>query len=338
MVEGVPAGAREAPLDWVCTLNVERRGHFDKDEQGEVFSDFVTVTGWRDEPDPRIHTAGALSFWSVDQIASGVLQTFPGTDRLGTSVSALRLEGRHVSPSALARINEARPWADLSIFNGSSWTPALRAECVRVLSTFPALLGLELQRVSLTEDELVTLSGLVERLDDLTLANTALDPRGLRAVVERLGSPVHLDLCGTEFGSDLMNALASRLGRTRWLELSRNPIGDEGLRWLLSAGALETIEDLSLGDCELSDTSVRALLDARLPNLRALWLGGNRLTDDGVEALARSPLLAQLEGLSLYAHRLTERSKAALEGHPLADSLHGTCSLPGVSRLRFMGR
>lgn len=339
VVENVPSGAREAPLEWVCTVRVERRGHFDKDEQGEVFSDHTTVTGWRDEPDPRVHQAGALSFSGAELVEPEVLLKFPGLDRLGTSLSVLRLDGRQVSPAALARINEARPWADLSIADSSTWSPAARAECVRVLATFPALRGLELQRVSLTAEDLVTLSGAVERLEDLTLANCSLDPKGLRAIVERLGSPVHLDLSGAAQGPAVMNALASRLGRARSLWLYHNPIGDEGLRWLLDAGALERVEDLGLGDCELSDTSLRALAEAKLPHLRGLWLGGNPFTDEGVEALAKSPLLAQLEGLSLYTYgRLTERSRAALEGHPLAAALSGTCHLPGTMPLRFLGR
>lgn len=338
VVEGVPSGAREAPLDWVCTLRVERRSYFDKDEQGEVFSEHTTVTGWRPEPDPRVHRAGALSFCNVS-LGPDVFLNFPGLETLGSSISVLRLEGQQVTPTSLEHLNRVRPWADLSITDDSQWTPAVRSECVRVLSTFPALQGLELERIRLSADELVTLSGIVDRLDDLTLANVPLDPTGARAIVERLGAPSHLNLCGAQLGPGLMNALASRLSRTRWLWLARNPIGDEGLRWLLWSGALERVEDLSLDDCGRTDSSLRALAEANLPNLRSLWLGANLHTDEGVEALARSPLLGKLEGLSLYTHgRLTSRSTAALQGHPLAGSLNGTCRRTDDFPLRFLGR
>ena len=184
IVEGVPSGAREAPLDWVCMLRVERRSYFDKDEGGEAFTDHTTVTGWRAEPDPRVHTAGALSFRNVS-VEPEVLLRFPGTETLGASLSVLHLEGKHLTSAALERINQARAWSDLSISDDSLWAPTVRSDWARVLSTFPALRGLELQRVLLSAEDLVTLSGIVEPLDELTLANIPLDPVGARAVIER---------------------------------------------------------------------------------------------------------------------------------------------------------
>ncbi len=336
--DGIPSGAREVPLDWVCTLTVESRAYFDKDEMGEAFRDFTTVTGWREQPDPRVHQAGALSFYGVDAVEEGVLRNIPGTDWLGTSISVLTLQGRQLGPGMLERLAAARPWADLSIWDASGWSPASRTEYMRALASFTSLRGLSLAQASLSADDLIALSAAVDRLEDLALRNCRLDGWGLQAVVERLGELIYLNLSDAQQGPELIGALAPRLERARWLELSRNPIGDLGLRALLDAGALEHVEDLSLCDCELTDASARALAGARLPKLRGLWLDSNLLTDDGIEALACSPLLAQLEGLSLYQRGLTERSRTALAGHPLAGALTGTCWLPGVNAYWFMGR
>lgn len=340
-LHGLPAGAREAPLDWVCTTRVEERGHFDKDAQGEVFSTFTTVTGWQaaDEVDPRIHLAGALSF-HVDSVNGGVFSAFPGLERFGSALSALTLEGSLLFPTVLTGIGATRPWRDLAIW-GARWSPPARIAGMRELATaFPGLLGLELQTVDLEPADFAALAAapFLGQLEDFSLTNRRREPEGLRAVVERLGSLVHLDLTDADQGPALMGTLAPKLRRARRIKLSFNPIGDAGLRALLEAGALDQVEDLWLDRCELTDLSLAALVEASPTKLRGLWLHSNAFTDEGLEALVRSPLFARLEGLSLFQRGLTPRAEKMLEGHALAGALNGTTRLPGVGALWFLGR
>jgi hypothetical protein len=86
-----------------------------------------------------------------------------------------------------------------------------------------------------------------------------------------------------------MGILAPKLRRVRRLKLSSNPIGDAGVRALLEAGAFEHVEDLSLNRCELTDASLAALVEAAPPKLRGLWIDSNAFSDEGLEALVRSP-------------------------------------------------
>lgn len=334
-LRALPAGAKEAPIDWVCTTRVERRGHFDKDEQGEVFSDHTIVTGWRAEPDPGIHRAGALSFSGLELLANGLLFTVPP---LGDAISALTLDGNQLQPTALEAMGRARAWVDLAIW-GARWSPAARKAGLRELAAaFPHLRGLELQSADLDADDLATLSRSVERLEDLTLTGRMLDEPAACALIQRLGPLAHLDLRDARLGPAAIARLAPKLTRARRINLSSNPIGDEGLHGLLRHGALDQVEDLWLSGCGLTDDGMRALAGAAAPKLRGLWLDSNQVTDDGVEALIKSPLFAQLEGLSLYQRGVTERTTGLLAGHPLAGARTGTARLPGITALWFLGR
>lgn len=336
----LPAGAREAPLDWACTVQVEERGHFDKDAQGPVFTELRTVTGWRAEPDPRLHHAGSLSFHGIDVLATGVVSAFPGPERFGRGLTALTMEGHQLHPRALEWIGRSRAWEDLSLWC-ARWSAPSRGAGMRELGpAFPALRGLELHSASLDPADLAALASapFLERLEDLTLTNRPLDPPAVLALVGRLGSLVHLDLSESRLGPKVVRALAPKLRRARRLRLAGNPIGDKGVRALLEAGALERVEDLWLSGCELTDTSAFALAQAALPRLRGLWIGANRLTDAGVEALIRSPLFARLEGASLDQRGLTPRAATLLEGHPLAGALTGGARLPGLVAMYFLGR
>ena len=91
------------------------------------------------------------------------------------------------------------------------------------------------------------------------------------------------------------------LERLEALSLSMNPLGAEGVRALLGAGALPALRELELSHCHLHDEGARTLLAWRAtPALRALDLSCNGMSEARtLEALARSALLTQLEALSL---------------------------------------
>lgn len=338
-LHALPAGAREVPLDWVCTSVVEQRGYFDKDEQGEVMTNHTLLTGWLDEPDPRVRYAGALSLWGVDALAPGMLTTLPGVERWGAEMSALSLPSHLLHPGALAWIGPTRAWRDLAL--PGRFSPATRAAVIGELGhAFPLLLGLELQGTGFDRGDLEALARapFIPQLLDLTLNGSPLDGQGARGLFERLGELQHLDLRDARLGPEPIAALAPKLRRARRLHLASNPMSDAGLLALLKAGALDSVEDLWLSSCGLTDASAHALAEASLPKLRGLWIDSNAMTDEGIATLIRAPLFAQLHGVSLYRFGIGDRTKALLAGHPLEGGLSGTARLPGVGALCFMGR
>ncbi|MBX3158703.1 MAG: TIGR02996 domain-containing protein [Deltaproteobacteria bacterium] len=89
------------------------------------------------------------------------------------------------------------------------------------------------------------------------------------------------------------------LGEPRFLELLRLPL-------------VHLLSNLHADNNELGPDTARALAAARPRRLRRLNLGSNRLGDDGVEALARSPFFAGLRSLDLGSNRLGARGAIAL--------------------------
>lgn len=339
-LRSLPAGAREVPLAWVATSQVEQRGHFDRDLQEAVYTEHTHLTGWLERADPRVRYAGALSLWGIDSLSNGMLSPFPGEDRWGTEMSALTLPSHLLTPRMLAWIGATRPWQDLSL-SGGRFSPASRVAAVRELgAAFPALEGLALGSASLDRSDLEALAkaACIPKLLDLGVTGSPLDPQGALTLFKRLGELEHLDLRDARLGRKPIEALAPKLRRARRLVLSSNPIGDAGLRALLEAGALANVEDLWLSSCDLTDASAHALAEASLPKLRGLWIDSNALTDEGIMTLIRAPLFAQLEGVSLHRSGMGEGPKALLAGHPLEGGLTGTARLPGKHALWFMGR
>lgn len=97
------------------------------------------------------------------------------------------------------------------------------------------------------------------------------------------------------------------------LDLTKNYLGDKGLRAILAADFLN-LEEIRLRDNEIGDDGVRFLgLNAdRLPKLKSLMLDGNFLWDDALEGLARAnwPYLETL-WLGKHSH-FSSRGYAAL--------------------------
>ncbi|MGI9515925.1 MAG: DUF1570 domain-containing protein [Pirellulaceae bacterium] len=110
-----------------------------------------------------------------------------------------------------------------------------------------------------------------------------------------------------------------------WLELSENPIGDEGMGYLArlpqlsqlfldvtavtdAAGPtlarMTTLEELDLASTRFGDEGLQQLVD--LPNLQVLWLAGSRVTDASIDNLLAMP------GLQLLDLRQTEVTDAGV--------------------------
>jgi uncharacterized protein (TIGR02996 family) len=119
--------------------------------------------------------------------------------------------------------------------------------------------------------------------------------------------PRHLWLTGTQLRPDDAAALARAgcLAQLRSLYLDDNhQIGDEGVARLAASGVLEHLQVLSLRSNGITDAgaSLLGLLAGsdRLKRLRVLDLRYNRIGQEGLLAVANSPLLRQLTHLKLY--------------------------------------
>ncbi|MCA9664388.1 MAG: TIGR02996 domain-containing protein [Myxococcales bacterium] len=106
------------------------------------------------------------------------------------------------------------------------------------------------------------------------------------------------------------------LARIGELVLRQHPLRAE-VATLLASPHLQRLRHLELRACKLGAPGGRELrkLDARyLPLLRSLAIPQNAIGDNAAAALARSPLLAQLEQLDVATNNLGGRGVAALVG------------------------
>lgn len=108
---------------------------------------------------------------------------------------------------------------------------------------------------------------------------------------------IHLDRARDRL-SEL--AVCPALGRISFVDLSNNHLRDQGVRQLAASPLLRNLEGLNLSSTSVGDAGVLALIQSQhLGSLRELYLCDNRITRQGVHALAASPLVRQLEVLSL---------------------------------------
>jgi uncharacterized protein (TIGR02996 family) len=113
-----------------------------------------------------------------------------------------------------------------------------------------------------------------------------------------LGAPMATDALGDEALEDVTHAVFAP--RLHTLSLAGLQISDAGARALAGCRALSGLHSLDLAWCEgLSRDGVQAVLDSpHLRSLEELSLGG----DIDVAAIARAPLLAGLQELTLGTH------------------------------------
>lgn len=118
------------------------------------------------------------------------------------------------------------------------------------------------------------------------------------------------------------NVVAAFLGAASWpgglsaLDLSRNPIGAEGLA-TLTRHDLSGLRELDLAQCSVGDRGVRILAEsATLTGLERLDLsshfGQNRITDEAAEVLASSPHFNRLRELNLLHNHVGAAGVRAL--------------------------
>jgi hypothetical protein len=122
-------------------------------------------------------------------------------------------------------------------------------------------------------------------------------------------------------GNDVTADGAGVLAVSNWpcltrLDLSENPIEDNGARFLAVAPGLANLAELALNDCGIGADGVAALADSvRLPGLRRLELDGSAgppISEEAAAELARGPISGGLTRLTLRRRRLTEAARQLL--------------------------
>jgi hypothetical protein len=132
-----------------------------------------------------------------------------------------------------------------------------------------------------------------------------------------------------------------RLKSLRWFDFGNNNIGLAGTRALVKA-KLDGLRFLALDSDKLGDAGLEHLAESQLlGQIEALNLDGNRLTDAGLQALADSPHAGRLAQLHVASnHDLTVAGIESLVTSPRLSALRWVCldcwsaMKEGLDRLR----
>jgi uncharacterized protein (TIGR02996 family) len=181
------------------------------------------------------------------------------------------------------------------------------------------------------------------RLTELRLGSEFTTPATVSAVVR---SPAFKQLTSLTVRSDsrrggtmaIALAHAVKPPRLRKLALPGNRLDAESVEALVSSHAMDTVEELDLGDNNLGPDGVAALARGRLPALRSLRLARTRPDQGGLSALAGSVSFPELRSLSLAGNVLGPHVVGALASAPVKNlrvlDLSGNrVGDPGVLRL-----
>ncbi|HJZ56262.1 MAG TPA: TIGR02996 domain-containing protein [Gemmataceae bacterium] len=114
---------------------------------------------------------------------------------------------------------------------------------------------------------------------------------------------------------------SDRLPALTTLDLSRCPIGNDGVRYLATAPLIGRLSDLNLTATRVSGLGALAVASSPAGNLRALNLSMNLIRNDGAQALARSPHLRNLRFLALNWCGLSAAGGRALAEAPVLGEL-----------------
>lgn len=135
------------------------------------------------------------------------------------------------------------------------------------------------------------------------------------AHAEALVSLQSLDIAGCGIG-DLGARMLSgsrALPELTWLNVTDNQLTHEGVEALAHSVQLApSLRGFLLSGNPIGDKGARVLASATMPCLEKLYLGGCGLTDKGVKALVRSPVLAQVRELSLASNQLSSEGAKAI--------------------------
>ena len=104
------------------------------------------------------------------------------------------------------------------------------------------------------------------------------------------------------------------LKHTFFLDLSAQPLGDEGAERLADTPMLAQVHGLNLGSCRLSDVGLDALIDSPdLGALRELYLNDNAVSDDSLRRFVLTSLVEQLDVLDVRNTQISAEGIDALK-------------------------
>jgi uncharacterized protein (TIGR02996 family) len=260
--------------------------------------------------------------FNIGVAGAAVLANCPQLTHL-TNLNLLRAGVGNAGAVALAGSPYLRNLTTLTLFDNE-----IGAEGVRALADSPVvarLSHLDLSQRNPCPDcigpqgaRALATSSRLSHLVQLRLHGGAVGVTGAVALASSrsLQSLALLGLTGNDLGPEgaIALATASRLSRLVHLELDRNGIGDEGVVALASS-LLHQLRWLSLRHNEVGSAAVEAL--ARSPgvaNVKFLGLAYNPIGDRGAQALIESPYLNRLETLDLQGCNLSPRLTLGLLG------------------------
>lgn len=182
------------------------------------------------------------------------------------------------------------------------------AQMLAASSAFGALRVLELgnNRIGPIGAETIACSERLTNLYRLGLASNEIGAARIHNLSRTQGFfrvPV-LDLTFNSLGAPELHILFNRVPRSgetfpnrlRQLDLSRNPLGDHGMRVLAVCPHLEGLQVLRLAGCGVGDDGVRVLAEGPyLNNLLELDLSNNPISDTGCRVLLHPPQLRKLK-------------------------------------------
>jgi hypothetical protein len=224
-------------------------------------------------------------------------------------VSASRYDEQDWTTAGLMPLRDAVFAPHLEFLNLRRSSYDLDNGVASVLTALPSLTCLILDGDPLGDEVLTGLSTLPNRFTELDLTGDAFTPEGVTALVNSPAVAGLQRLTMTTDSSGIGAAMAAlvrgrQLGALRTLRLSGGYLNeprtwaDMGQAFARSAFT-NSLEELTVSRGRLGPEGAAGLAAAPFRRLRRLGLYGNRLGDDGVVALARTPALATLRALDL---------------------------------------
>lgn len=163
-------------------------------------------------------------------------------------------------------------------------------------------------------------------LEELNLENNRFSPASMRALVkaECLENLKVLELRYNEAGVEGCKILAQsdRLRALHTLDLSANEIGDDGVAHLVSSPALRGLRSLRVEgnhvDPLITDEGCAKIARSEhLREVQELWLGQNEVTGPGLRALLESTTLASLRTLKIDFNDINSEGLGVFEERDL---------------------
>jgi uncharacterized protein (TIGR02996 family) len=237
------------------------------------------------------------------------------------NLRALKLGSNHLTEVGVGHLCGAKLLSGLEQCELSRNPIGASAGAMLAAATFAgALRLLRLWECDLDEEGTARLlAGPFGRLEELNLNHNVLGRESARALAANpaLGSltSLHIANCGLTHAPAAVAALAAvrSLPKLESLDLGHQPLPPHAIRALIDGRLLRPVERLDLEKTEMTDTGLRAIAAADLPNLKTLHVQENRITDAGARALVKSKSLTGLESVWLQDNGLTAKGEAMVK-------------------------